>query len=214
MSIKAFTNDLKLKSSEHNITLKFTNGKYIIVDNCKCYGVFNGWNDYSRGELIVAKNVNKSNFLETLIHESCHMDQWIERSNVWTSTFQTKKVCEIDEKLNEWIEGNIMFKRSDIKRYFNEYIDLELDCEKRAVKKIKKYNLPINCKKYVQKSNAYLLFYRAVVEKYRKYKNVNKEESSYLIKDLVDQMPYRFYSDYSKVSKRVQKVFDSFFKPI
>ena len=84
-----------------------------------------------------------------LVHEFSHMQQWIENSKVWS---YGKYLDDVDR----WLVGDDV---KDIDEKINKIQLLELDCERRAVKYILKYSLPINLKIYCQKANAYLFFY-------------------------------------------------------
>ena len=56
----------------------------------------------------------------------------------------------------EWLDGE---NHRNITKHISVARDLELDNEKRSVKLIKKFKLPIDVKLYIKKANAYVLFY-------------------------------------------------------
>jgi hypothetical protein len=86
-------------------------------------------------------------------------------------------------------------------------IIVEVDCEKRTVEKIKKYGLDsiINIDEYIQKSNAYVLFY-LWMRKNRKWYTIGKEP--YNIPDVVSVMPKTFDIDYTELSPDILDAFD------
>lgn len=103
------------------------------------------------GDLLkIATGGNFGTWFEIFVHETCHLDQSQERPR-WFSHRQ-EKVYEFDE----WLE-----KRSESIQWSDvcKIVELEHDCEERALKKIKKYDLPINVKHYSQRANDYLARY-------------------------------------------------------
>jgi hypothetical protein len=116
-------------------------------ENLPCSGYFDEKN------LVVATNKkNIREWLDVLVHESCHLDQFLERSKLWVSDEESLSIVEA------WInKKNISEQRRD--RGFFNTIALELDCEKRTIIKIKKYGLDINKEEYIQKANSYLFSY-------------------------------------------------------
>lgn len=214
MTKNNFLHDLKIKAKDNNVIIQFPNVKEIKINgDSQVYGYFYGSEDRKTGELVVAKKLPEEQFFETLLHESCHMDQWIENCSIWKRVMINGDKNNVGERMNDWVFGKGTLKKSQVQKYLNSYIELELDCEKRTVDKIKQYRLPINYMEYIQRTNAYLLFNKAVVEKYVKYKGYKEQESPYLNVNLTKQMPTRFLCNYLKVSKKLQKVFDKFYKP-
>jgi len=116
-------------------------------ENLPCSGYFD------EKSLVVATNKkNVREWLDVLVHESCHLDQFLERSKLWVS--DDESLCIVEA----WIKKkNISEQRRD--RGFTNTIALELDCEKRTIAKIKKYSLDINKEEYIQKANSYLFAY-------------------------------------------------------
>ena len=83
--------------------------------------------------------------------------------------------------------------------------DLELDNEKRSVKIIKEWGLPIDIKEYTQKANAYVNLYNrlAVTRKWPSVKN-----SPYKNPKIYKQMPKIFRMDYKNLSEKYYKIFE------
>jgi hypothetical protein len=88
------------------------------------------------------------------VHESCHVDQMIDKNSIWyDESFNTEK---------DWLDLHTKgeTKKSEkVKKYFKKIMELELDCEKRSVEKIKKYNLNIDINSYIKSGNSYLFSY-------------------------------------------------------
>jgi hypothetical protein len=88
----------------------------------------------------------------TLIHEACHMDQWIEGVDTWIPDKYSIEIVE------DWIHGKKLTPKK-VQKGFNNAIRLELDCERRSIAKAQTYQIPINTEKYIQQANAYLFSY-------------------------------------------------------
>jgi hypothetical protein len=68
--------------------------KYLrLSGNIRCSGYF----DEESKELVVA--MNNTDWLGILVHEYCHMTQWLDGVKVWTDG------CEGLEKVEEWLSG-------------------------------------------------------------------------------------------------------------
>ena len=102
--------------------------------------------------LVVACGRPFKEWFEILIHEFCHMEQWKsdERWNAWNDN---------TGKTWDWLAGNIMLNKKQIATMLDLMVELEKDCEVRAVEKIKKWGLPISQTKYIKKANLYLYSY-------------------------------------------------------
>jgi hypothetical protein len=123
---------------------------FVEANSIKCSGFF----DEEDMELAVATNKKENDWLVILIHESCHLDQYTQKTPIWK---QGEDGIGI---IDDWLD-NKTYNGQQLIKAFEDTIKLEVDCEKRSVKKIKKYNLPINTEEYIQKANAYLISYWA-----------------------------------------------------
>lgn len=97
-------------------------------------------------------------WLPILVHESCHMDQWLEKDPIWDCG-KINDSIEASEVIELWLEHKIELTNNQITEYINAVRDNELDCERRSVKKIKELNLPVDIDVYIKKANSYALFY-------------------------------------------------------
>ncbi len=179
IGVDAFLDDLSMTCKTHKVVLKFSKSKTVEVEK----GIrSSGYFDYSRREIAIGKN--REDWLQLLVHESAHMDQWIEDTKVWKADEHVGS-----QLLDKWILGKEV---SRLRTAVNNIINLELDCEKRASrirgrldkkesvtlgevdyhnkylemvqkywasKKIIEYDLPINTVTYIQKANACLMYY-------------------------------------------------------
>jgi hypothetical protein len=90
-------------------------------------------------------------FLEIFVHEASHLDQLLDKKSIWYHPH----LKDGDDEFDIW--NSLLRKRHPIKckRAWKKTCELEIDCDKRAIKKIKKYNLSITLDKYIQEANCY-----------------------------------------------------------
>lgn len=106
----------------------------------------------NENELRVATGGDDCVWLGVFIHETCHLDQIAERRS-WFSE------CEESFGIvSGWLGGQRSNKKK-IEQSIKNVIELEWDCERRSLLKIKRNKLPINTKEYAQMANAYILGY-------------------------------------------------------
>ena len=94
-------------------------------------------------------------WLTTLAHEYGHFCQWKEKK------FIDEKTIDAYNMFDEWIEKEIELDDLTIEEMITSIQKCELDCEKRALKFIRKYKLYLDKELYIQKSNSYVLGYQA-----------------------------------------------------
>lgn len=188
---KEFIQYVKEECRRNGIKFLLKPVKYFMISRkFRCGGYF----DCSTGVLACAEN--NSDYFEVLVHEFCHMQQWLDpECHVWEISENSRSL----EKLNEWFSGK---KVHNIKKHLAIVRDLELDTEMRAVEIIKKFNLSIDIERYIQKSNAYVQSYNrmGVTRKWVNKKVYNTE--------VVDSMPKSFDMDYENYSKEIDDIFE------
>jgi hypothetical protein len=150
---KKFVNSVKRKCKYHNVNLVLSPSKHVILtDDYKneCSGYF--------GEklLVVACGKPAEDWIDIFVHESSHMDQWIQKDS------RLEQWDNATSSMWEYLCGNKLLNKAQLKNIVDSIIDLELDCEKRSVEKIKKWKLPIDLDDYIRVSNAYIFSYRLI----------------------------------------------------
>jgi hypothetical protein len=127
-----------------------------------------GWADNKELRIATAGDVNV--WLGVFVHETCHVDQEIERPE-WMEE------CERGVGVVDFWLGGKNYNKSKVVQAINSVIELEWDCERRSISKIKKHKLPVNIKEYAQMANAYILGYHWTLENRKwckkSYKNPN-----------------------------------------
>ena len=118
--------------------------KYVEADGIKCSGYFD--------EVDLKVAAQKEDWLDVLVHESCHLDQWLEKHPLWDKADAGITTIE------KWCSGT-NYSEAKLIQSFKDTIELEWDCEKRTEKKIKKYKLNIDMVRYRKQVNSYLFSY-------------------------------------------------------
>lgn len=196
--VKIFIDDLRVKCKENNVKLVLSKGETVRDDNLEYLGYF-GEEEEGSYVLACALGDKTSTHISALVHESCHMDQWLEGSELWDNSHSW-------EVFEHWLAGE---RVSNIKKHLQNIRDLELDCEKRTVKKILSYDLPIDAETYTRKANAYIQFLN-FLEHTRK--SPNGATLSLQKKEVWKVFPKRFREKryYDNLTKPAQKIFEKY----
>lgn len=199
-AINDFIRDLDLCTSYYNIKLILTLQPYVNLgmdEKTKCNGYFDDVSEV----IAVATSKPIEQWFPTLVHESCHFDQWRYFTKVWSD--YSNNSCS-DNKLDDILTGKLVLSENDNKEYFRISRELELDCERRTINKIKEYNLPIDIKKYAKGAASYVLFYN-YVEKYKKWYVMGREP--YNTESILKEMPESLDGDFSKLEPHIESMF-------
>jgi hypothetical protein len=187
-NVKRLIADIAQQCHKHGISFRLENKSLLDADGLPCSGYFD------ESSLVVATKKPKLNdWLDVLIHESCHLDQWAKKAKVWIPDDIGLFVVE------KWTKGKNINKKKVFEAFKNTIL-LELDCEKRTVKKAKKYKIKLNFETYIQKANSYLFSYVYTLENKKWY--ATPYEKAHIYK----KMPKKFLSlnqyfeDYNKYS--------------
>ena len=136
-------------------------------------------------KLLVATNRPRWQWLGTLAHELNHVMQWLECEPTYTGSMM-KHGEDASEVVENWLEFKKDYHKRTLRRACQITLDCELDNEKRTVAMLKKFELPVDIKRYIQCANAYLLFHQVMFDNrvwYIKGLQSNK---------VMDQMPDHF----------------------
>jgi len=189
-NIQKFVKHVRFECKKHGIKFVLKRTQYVIVPhNIKV----SGWFDAENKELVVAgKNTH---WLATLIHEYGHLTQWVDQCKAWRD-------AENIDNLDDWLNGKEI---KNPRKALARTRDLELDNEKRSVKIIKEWKLPIDIKDYTQRANAYInLYNRLLVTRcWPTLKN-----SPYKNPKIYKNMPKVFRMNYKKMSEKYHKIYE------
>lgn len=185
--MKIIIDDIKRICRDNGIRFYEGSGKTVRLYGGHSRGYFDSYN----GVLAYAKNAKDS--LLVLLHESCHLDQWLEN--------------DLDDDcyavLWEWLSG-VEYEENVLKKAVLGVIAVESDCEKRTVKKIKQYCLDVDIEAYIRSANAYLYFFHWM-KITRRW--VSPKNSFYDKKDLIDACPSRFLKSYDSCPIGILRLF-------
>lgn len=192
----------KQYASENDIEMKLKFADSVSMGSLKVNGYF------CNAERVLAVALGRmskpkpmTEWLSTFVHESCHMDQYLENSRVWTHTIMG---CNPSELIDLWMREVVELKPRVLQQMILGVLNLELDCERRSVKKIKKQKLPIDIEEYTQKANSYVYFYHMVGQR-REWYHIGTEP--YNVPAVWQAMPKTFANDYTQLPAEYKKLY-------
>lgn len=198
---------IKQTCKSFDIDFRLTDASHVIyeadVTQTPCAGFF------TKDVLAVAINKPLEEWFPILLHESSHMDQYLDDCKEWTDTI-SEDGTDICDLFFEWLDG----KELSID-YATELakivLAIELDCEKRTVEKIKTYQLEswLNTEEYIKKANSYVYFYLYALEKRSFYK---PGFSPYTIEEVWNVAPNTFHGSYDTIPKELYEKFEKCLK--
>lgn len=184
-----FVDTVIAKADVHGIKVILSNTRHVKYGGMESNGFFV---DRPNGILAVAWNQDSyERSLRILVHESSHMDQWVELCPEWVAT----TVADTDAMtiLDLWFNRLVELTAEQLYQYATASRDVELDCEKRSVEKIIKWNLPINVDTYIKEANSYVNFYN-VIPLTRKWYTIGREP--YNTPEILERMSTKFDMNY------------------
>ena len=146
-NVQKLISDIMTQCVQHGINFRLEYTDQVDQENIPCSGYFD-----EETLAVATKKEKMEDWLDVLVHESCHLDQLLEGPPTWIPDKDSLFIVE------DWIHGKKLSKKT-LEKGFKNALKLELDCEKRTVKKMQKYKIPFNKNQYVQKANAYLFSY-------------------------------------------------------
>jgi hypothetical protein len=187
---QSFVDYIKKSCKEKGIKCELRNVGYVKISKTEgCTGYFD---DYNK-KLVCSMKAPDA--FHVLVHEYAHFTQWVDQCKVWTSLGDSLDIVD------RWLSGEDF---EDIDDHITACMNLELDCEKRAVKIIQEFGLKINLEEYVKKANAYVLFY----DHMRRIRSwCKKENMPYRNKVLIKAMPSTFKINYKKPPKKLMDIY-------
>jgi hypothetical protein len=188
---KPFVAYVRRMCKTHKVELMMSPSKTVVLtDNfsADCSGYF----DDVDKVMAVACGKPFKDWIEILVHEFSHMQQWLDddRWEHWTDC------CG---ELWSWLDKEKIMNNSQLKYVIDGMIELERDCEVRALDNITKWKLPINKSEYKRKANLYLYSYR-MMPILRKFPS-----GIYDNKTLVSMCPPRMLKKYNKIPEHIEK---------
>jgi len=195
-NFEKFVDFVKSECEKHNVVIREEEGAYIeLSESIKCGGYF----EDGTGDLVPSPTLAYSKGCEQpteiLVHEYCHMTQWLDGIPLWAMSTSSL------ENVDKWLSGEDF---PNIDKDISNARDLELDNEKRSVEMIKKWNLPIDVELYTKKANAYVQFYNYIKES-RKWSKPGR--APYVVPEVIEVMSDKFDMNYDELTPEIRKVF-------
>lgn len=187
----------------HGVIFFHADSKTIKFETSELNGLFtSGYydNDDFIDMPILAVGTN-DHTLETMIHEYCHMKQYLEG-------FQPFLDCNEYNFIWEWVNKNPLtdqIPEDIINDAFGTFYEMELDAEKRSIELHIEWDTGIDIEEYIQKANAYTTFYLYVRENRSWYK---PGQEPYNLEEVWKMMPKTFDFDVLEWYITHHKLFD------
>ncbi len=162
--------------------------------------------EFPTKELAVATGKPIKTWLPILVHESSHLDQCIEKAISWRNSYVPNTTIGTIDLISLWIDDKIQLNEEQLDEYIRCSRNVEADCERRSVEKIKRFGLPIDITEYIQKANSYIFFYSAMKE-IRSWYIPGKEP--YNVKEIWTLCPTTFLTDeeYEHVPSKLMEAY-------
>lgn len=181
---------IKLYDNNVKIILSKTDRVYLPAEQISC----SGWFD-SAGKngptLACAVYGPAHEWIPTFAHEYCHFIQWKKNIKIWQ---KCDKITQ--EKFNKVLSDKPL--TNDLNKVLDDTRDLEVDCEKRTIKLIKKYNIDFDYEKYIAEANTYIHFYN-YMKMYRSWYPTG--QPPYKNEKLLDLAPKHMAASYRRIPK-------------
>jgi hypothetical protein len=178
-SEKKFIQDIILTLIENQVTVKLDASPVVGYKHKRKFINCDGWFNEEVPELVCGIKKSTEIFIMVLGHEYSHYRQWKENSPHCLSG-------SVLAPLDDFIIGK-KISEEKINRCIDVTRDMELDCEKRNIELMARYNLGYDMKRMIQRANSYIFFYTVLLQLKAWYTT-----APYLIKNVVDVMPDEF----------------------
>jgi hypothetical protein len=198
-SSKEFIKFVRHQCKRYKFSLILSKDSHFTEDGNSYGGYFSAYDK----TIAVSNSEDEQWLISTLVHEYSHFEQWIYEDPVFFKLLRGG--LDAGVVLSKWING-VTYKNSTIKRAIQLIRDCELDCERRALVNIDKFNLSINKLEYCQESNAYLYFHNYVKKK-RKWEFKN---SPIDVPEILTQMPTDLNQNYGVLPRYYELLFDEY----
>ena len=187
--------DTRKIAKENDIQVKFSSSSIIYAkdDPNGCTGYF----DEDEMILCVSNRNNKHIFISNLVHESSHMDQFLHDRYLWDKCNPGYTI------FFEWLDGATDLKQDVLEEAVQDIIRIELDAERRSIRKIRHYNLDslIDIDEYIRGVNAYLYGYLFALE------TRHWTPQIYFDGDIKNASSSRLKRSYTKIPRRLHRIF-------
>lgn len=203
MSVQKFIAHVKAEAAKANIKVVLADSSYIIADHqIRVAGYFDEGSDL----LAVAIGKPRKEWLPILAHEFSHLRQCQSQCSIWTNS-TTPSGSDTTDLLFAWIRKKVKLTDKELDAYTKASRMVELDCERRTVKLLEEFKLPVDIPTYIQSANAYVYFYNYVRLR-RRWSKTGK--APYTIPEVYTHMPKTLYNHYERLPKKYIELYDKY----
>lgn len=191
--VQNYFREVDKNCKEYGITFRLGGGQTINFGGGRCGGYFC---DHTK-QLALAMGRQLKWILGTLVHEESHFEQWIDLDSVWHKPQMDASAT----RFFNWLKGHPSSRspETDAKRI----IELEADCERRTIKKIKKHwSKYISIDEYARSANAYMFAYLWMA-KSRKWIGDFTSKKRY-----IKHFPAKIHSKYETLPNKFWQLFE------
>lgn len=135
---------------QEGVAVELVDAATVRVDGLDVSGYF------SCSDNLIKVATKSPHWREVFIHEFAHFLQWTNGAQVW---FKAESTLFYD-----WLTGGIELGSKVRERECYITRNLELDCERRAVRLIRKHELPFDLPAYIQRANSYIFAHQLMLE--------------------------------------------------
>ncbi len=201
MGLEEYLDHVKTKCKKHGVKLVLKNKKHFLEEGVS----MGGYLSEEPLELGVATKKPQKIWVPFLLHEDSHLDQLLEQSPLFTQT-KIRGVCA-SEIITNWVEGKD-YSPNTIQQAIALIRDMELDCERRALKKIKKFQLQINPQHYIQTAAINIHQYNYTLKRRLFLRRGNA--LPYEDKSILETMPTTLRGNFRRLTNKQLAAFDNY----
>lgn len=164
-----------------------------------CSGFFQDNHD-GTASLYIATGKPKKDWIPVFLHEFSHAVQCVNKDRVYEDMVRRR---DYEAVLSKYVRGSRLVSKRLAFEAVKKTILMELDCERKALRYIKKYKLEgyLNIEELTQKANSYLLFHHVYFETKKWYK-----VAPYEIKAVWSKMPKKLIKDPTTITEEQRSI--------
>jgi len=189
--------------------LKQKKGKLLLIPSGKTKSFEDGQFSEADMEIKCTVDLSSNYWVGVLAHEYSHFIQCSENLDIWNN-FQEKVFGHIDSLEDMFQNKNKKTNKRIRKKITQHIVKMELDCDKRTIKLINKYKLPVDKKDYCSKAN-FVLYKYLFWEEYGVWPNAPDSETNekidFKLLNISKLMSEEKYKSVENIPKEILNIF-------
>lgn len=161
---------------------------------------------FSEDDKEIVISIKEENWLDVLVHEYNHFVQFVNNEECYINLNQGES--NFLSEMWDWLDKEEEYEQARLDLIFETVVKMELDCEKKSIETIKKFDLPIDLNEYVSTAHIYLYFYLYA----RKFRVWFPED--FCIEEMEEFFELdtnTLETDFSKLPEEYEKIFEKYF---